>query len=291
MNKNFDSLLNTLKSSITPYDFFVNFDKVFNNVKKIEISLNTMNYLIGKKSDFDNAFREVFKQNPEIYKTFPILLATRENRIEIFEDHSIMYDFVNAQSVEDYLEFVKKTKIVELFSEKGVKNLVDYVLGVEVGLDSNARKNRTGNLMESIVEKYIARVVDKKNYLVQATISDIKKFFNIDMIKFFEDNKNKRFDFAVKYSDILYVIETNYYRTSGSKLNETARSYSKLGQDIKSCDNVKFIWITDGKGWLSTKNNLKEAYDSVEYLLNLFDLENGKLEEIFFGSKRTHTDI
>lgn len=281
MKRKFEEIMDTLKTSITPYDFFVDFKKVFKNVKEIEILLNTMNYLIGKTDHFDQAFKDVFEQNSNIYKVIPVLLATREKNIEILEDRLIKYDFENAQSVDDYLTFVKKTNLIELFTDRGVKNLVDYVTGVEVGLDTNARKNRTGTLMEAKVESYISKIIDSQHYLSQARLVDIKTYLGIDIMASLEVDKNKRFDFAVKVGDKLFLIETNYYRTSGSKLNETARSYAKLSQDIKGIDDVNFVWITDGQGWQSTKNNFKAAYDVIDYLFNLFDLEQDVLTELF----------
>ncbi len=281
IKRSFEEMLSTLKSSITPYDFFVDFNKVFKNVKELEILLNSMNYLLGKE-DFDQAFKDLFEQNSNIYKAIPILLATRENKIEILEDKLVIYDFMHAQSVDDYLMFIKNTNLIKLFTKDGVKNLVDYVIGVEVGLDTNSRKNRTGTLMENKVEKFIKDSVVFKDYITQARIIDIKNNLGIDLSYLLDVDQNKRFDFAVKSQDKLFLIETNYYRTSGSKLNETARSYTKLSEDISKIDDVYFIWITDGQGWLSTKNNFEEAYDHIDYLFNLYDLEQGILKELFF---------
>ena len=59
---------------------------------------------------------------------------------------------------------MKKTGLFNLLQNHLVNNLYDYVLGVECGLNSNARKNRGGHLMEDAVEKFIQKAGFKKGY-------------------------------------------------------------------------------------------------------------------------------
>ena len=81
-------------------------------------------------------------------------------------------------------------------------------------------------------------------------LKDIEKKWNLDLSEMSGHNTStKRFDFVIKTDKQVYVIETNFYSSGGSKLNETARSYKMLAQESKKVDGVTFIWFTDGH-WL-----------------------------------------
>lgn len=284
MKREFNEIIESLKDSIATYNYYVDFNKVYTNVSKIEMQLNLLNYLIGKEN-IEQEFANLALEYPDIIEVIPILLAVRKGEIKIIDGEIISYSFKKMnRDLEDYTKFLRESGIFELFENKKIKNLVDYVIGVEVGLDSNARKNRTGTLMEDIVESYIKKIPNV-NYLRQANKNEIKKHFNfdgLDNLNIDEDNKtNKRFDFVFKSaSGVIYVVETNFYSGSGSKLNETARSYSKLGKDIESIEGVEFVWVTDGVGWRSTQNNLREAYSVIKHLYTLEDLDNDILEKL-----------
>lgn len=281
MKRSFDDIVNNLTESINNYDYYVDFVKVFNNVENIEYKVNILNYLLGKE-DFDSEFRKVFNSNPEVVEVLPILLAIRDKNLSIFDESIIKYDFSNYMKCDEYLEFIHKTGLINLFKDKRIKNLVDYVTGVEVGLDTNSRKNRTGTLMENLVEKHLLKL-DNIEYITQANLKKIKEVFGIDIILGNSDlSINKRFDFVVKDNKSnLFLIETNYYRGSGSKLNETSRSYAKIAEDLKEVENVQFIWITDGQGWEKTKKDFEHAYNSMDHIYTVLDLENNVLENIF----------
>lgn len=285
MKRNFEDIIASLKDSIATYDYYVDFDKVYANVSKVEMQLNLLNYLIGK-DNIEEEFGKLVLDYPDVIHAIPILLAVREGQIKIIDGEYISYNFKKMNhEVKDYAKLIRESGLAELFEKKKIKNLVDYVTGVEVGLDTNARKNRTGHLMENIVESYIKNIPGV-DYLKEATKKDIKAHFKtnvLDSLALDEDNDrtNKRFDFVVKNKKgELLLIETNYYSSSGSKLNETARSYAKLAQDIKGISGVKFVWITDGEGWKSTQNNLREAYNYIDHLYTLEDLDNDTLEKI-----------
>nr|WP_275542180.1 DpnII family type II restriction endonuclease [Helicobacter sp. 12S02634-8] len=112
-----------------------------------------------------------------------------------------------------------------------MSNLVDYATGVETGLDSNARKNRGGHLMENLVEGYIQKAgfIKDKNYFKEMYINQMQKKWSLDLSAISNQGKmEKRFDFVIKTDEQIYVIETNFYASNGSKLNETARSYKTL---------------------------------------------------------------
>ena len=284
MKREFNDIIDSLRDSIATYNYYVDFDKVYKNVSKVEMQLNLLNYLIGKEN-IEEEFIKLIVEYPDVIEVIPILLAVREGEIKIIDGEVILYSFKKMnRNILDYTKLLKESGLIELFEKKKIKNLVDYVTGVEVGLDTNARKNRTGHLMEDIVESYIKKIPNVE-YLKEATKNDIKRCFNTDILDNLslgdEKKTNKRFDFVIKSkSGKLLLIETNFYGGSGSKLNETARSYAKLGKDIKELNGAEFVWITDGKGWRSTQNNLREAYSVIEHLYTLDDLDKGILEKI-----------
>ena len=163
--------------------------------------------------------------------------------------------------------------------QKGhIQNLVDYVTGVEAGLDSNARKNRGGHFFEDLVESYLikAGLTKDKDYFKEMYIHEIEEKWGVDLSCISNEGKTKkRFDFVIKRPDMIYGIETNFYASSGSKLNETARSYKNIALETKDLTFFKFVWITDGHGWGSARNNLKETFEVLEHLYNIADLEEG----------------
>ncbi|MGI6329647.1 MAG: type II restriction endonuclease [Bacilli bacterium] len=284
MKREFNEIIESLKDSIATYDYYVDFDKVYKNVNKVEMQLNLLNYLIGK-DNVEQEFMKLIIEYPDVLEVIPILLAVRQGEIKIIDGEVISYSFKKMnKEVVDYTKLLKKSGLIELFEKKKIKNLVDYVTGVEVGLDTNARKNRTGHIMENIVESYIKKTPNVE-YLKEANKNEIKTYFKTDILDNLnlDDKKeiNKRFDFVVKSkSGKLLLIETNFYGSSGSKLNETARSYAKLGKDIAKIKGAEFVWITDGRGWRFAQSNLKEAYDVIKHLYTLEDLDNGILENI-----------
>ena len=211
-----------------------------------------------------------------------MLLAVRANEIyTIDKDGEFNFSFKKMNySIEEYKMFMKKTKLFDLLQNHIVNNLVDYATGVETGLDSNARKNRGGHLMENLVESYIQKAgfVKEQNYFKEMYIHEIEQKWNVNLSAISNQGKmEKRFDFVIKTNNQIYVIETNFYASGGSKLNETARSYKTLAQEVATIDGVTFIWFTDGCGWNSARNNLEETFDVLDTLYNIQDLENNIL--------------
>ena len=165
-----------------------------------------------------------------------------------------------------------------------INNLVDYATGIETGLDSNGRKNRGGHLMENLVESFIKKAgfVKDKTYFKEMYIHQITTKWGIDLSAISNQGKmEKRFDFVVKTPTMIYGIETNFYGSGGSKLNETARSYKTLALETDAMNDFTFVWFTDGKGWTSARNNLEETYDVMEHIYNIKDLENDVITEVF----------
>ena len=300
MKRDFNDLMLSLKKSITPADFFVDFQKVYISIKEYEIHLNILNSLIGKKN-IEEEFVELVKKYPEVMKSIPILLATHEHKFDIInaptvdmynsiknknfkflEEKFICYDFEKIEHpIDDYAKFLRNSGLFELISDRKIKNLVDYAIGIEVGLDSNTRKNRSGRIMEDVVEKFFQ--ISKISYEKQMSYKDIDSKYGTNLCSI--GKSTKKFDFVFKNKKgVIVLMEVNFYRTQGSKPNETAKSYIELSSKIKQLDNVRFVWVTDGHGWISSRLNLEDAYDNIDYLYTLKDLEDGILEKINNGN-------
>ncbi|MCI6388111.1 MAG: type II restriction endonuclease [Ruminococcus sp.] len=284
-NRNFSEWLLGFRDSIADYGYYIDFEKVHRNVDSIKIELNILNSLIGS-NNIETDFENLINKYPETLKCIPLLLAVRSNEIYAIDgDGDYTYNFKNPNlSVEQYKIFMRKTGLFDLIENHIVNNLVDYATGVETGLDSNGRKNRGGHLMENLVESFIQKsgFVKGVNYFKEMYIHQITDKWNIDLSAISNQGKmEKRFDFVVKTPTMIYGIETNFYGSGGSKLNETARSYKTLALETDTIDGFTFVWFTDGKGWTSARHNLEETFDVMEHIYNIKDLENGIITEVF----------
>lgn len=285
MSRNFEEWLNKFRASISGYDYYVNYEKVIENVMKLRIELNILNSLIGSKNIKED-FADIVTRYPETLKCIPLLLAVRGTEIYAQdEEGAFTYNFKKMNySVEQYEKFMEKTGLFDLLSNHLVNNLIDYALGVETGLDSNGRKNRGGHQMENLVENYIQKAgfVSDVNYFKEMYLSDVEQKWNIDLSALSNDGKaRKRFDFVVKTDNMIYAIETNFYTGGGSKLNETARSYKMLAQEADSVDGFTFVWFTDGIAWRSAKGNLRETFEVLETIYSIDDIEQGVMKKLF----------
>lgn len=283
--RDFNTWLSGFRDSIADYGYYVDFEKVHRNIDSIKVELNILNSLIGSKS-IESDFEKLIADYPNVLKCIPLLLAVRANEIyAIDDDGAFTYTFNRPTlSVEHYKIFMRKTGLFDLIENHIISNLVDYATGVETGMDSNGRKNRGGHLMEDLVEGFIKKAgfVKNENYFKEMYIHQITGKWGIDLSAISNQGKmEKRFDFVVKTDDMIYAIETNFYGSGGSKLNETARSYKTLAWETDTIDGFTFVWFTDGKGWTSARNNLEETFDVMEHIYNIKDLENGIIGEVF----------
>ena len=284
MSRNFNEWLSKFKTSISDYTYYVDFEKIYKNVDKVKVELNILNSLIGSKN-IEEEFQNILVKYPETLECIPLLLAVRSREIFVKDEiNEYLFKFDKmVYSMKDYIKFMKESDLFDLLQNHIINNLYDYVLGIEVGLDSNGRKNRGGHLMEKLVESYIIKAGYKKdvNYFKEMYLKDIEKKWNLDLSEMSGHNTStKRFDFVIKSDKQVYVIETNFYSSGGSKLNETARSYKMLAQESKKVEGVTFIWFTDGTGWNSARKNLEETFNELETMYNIDDLENGILEKL-----------
>ena len=278
MKRDFNKWIGGFRESIADYSYYIDFPKVYRNVDAIKVELNILNTLVGSQN-IEQDFETLVKKYPEVLKCIPILLAVRANEIRAMDedgDYSYRFDRMNC-AIEQYKIFMRKTGLFDLISKHIINNLVDYVIGVETGLDSNGRKNRGGHLMEDLIEGFIQKAGYEKgrDYYKELNLSDIESMWGIDLSAISNQGKaEKRFDFVIKTNKTIYAIETNFYGSSGSKLNETARSYKTLALEARNIDGVKFVWFTDGKGWNSARHNLEETFDVLDDIYNINDLEN-----------------
>lgn len=278
--RNFDSWLNTFRQSIATYKYYTDFDTVSRNTDKFKVELNILNALVGSRN-IEKDFEGLIAKYPECLKVIPVLLAKRENEIFCMDKQgAITYNFSNELlSMNQYAYFMRETGLFSLIQERIISNLYDYVLGVNVGLDSNGRKNRGGHLMEDLCEEYIKATGLPYGKEVYISSIEKKSGLNLSSISNNGDVK-KRFDFVVYGQQSIYAFECNFYASGGSKLNETARSYKNIALESQSINGFTFVWITDGQGWRHARHNLKETFDVLATLYNISDLEGGVLKAL-----------
>lgn len=266
MMKDFQEFLNTLSETNASLNYFTDFSKVRKNTAKIEIKLNQLNYLIGK-ANLSKAIEEVYNENPTAFEVLDILIAVRDNdnKKVLNDDGKTVFLKTYFTSLQGIIEYIEKTGLADILKNKSITNLVDYVFGIEVGLDTNARKNRGGDNMANLVaQTFIKSGITFKREVNSSEFDDIKSL----------GQDLKRFDFTVSTKKKTYLIETNFYNVGGSKLNEVARAYSEIAPKINKYPNYEFVWITDGTGWLSAKNKLEEAYSIIPSIYNLANIKN-----------------
>jgi type II restriction enzyme len=266
MSEQFKNFLSQFSETNATLDYFTDFKKIKSNVNKISIKLNQLNYLIGKEN-LKEAVNELYQENPKVFEVLDILIAIRKNKkAKTFNNNGeiVLLDtyFTTPESI---LEYIEETGLAEVFRNNEVTNLVDYVFGIEVGLDTNARKNRGGDNMS----KAVSLIFDKAGVFYK---KEVNNTIFPDILSLGADVK--RFDFVIKTKKKTYLIETNYYNSGGSKLNETARAYSDVAPKINQYADYEFVWITDGQGWFTAKNKLEEAFSIIPSMYNLTTLEN-----------------
>ena len=280
-NRNFATWLATFRQSINSYGYYTDFKRVYANAEKLKIEISMLNTLVGAKN-IEAEFESILNRYPECLKVIPVLLAVR--KMEIFcQDNNGACNYIfsrKAQSVEQYKYFMRKTGLFDMLENHVISNLYDYVMGVEVGLDSNSRKNRGGHQMENLVEYYLIK--SGVEYYKEMYLTEIERKWNIDLSAISaEGTSTKRWDFVVRTPSRIFVIETNFYASSGSKLNETARSYKMIAEEAKLIDGFSFVWITDGVGWSDARRNLEETFNILEDMYNIADMENGIFNSLF----------
>lgn len=275
LKRKFDTWFAELRDSIADYGYYINFKQVYENLENTAPELKKMSKLIGSKN-IESEFIALINKNPEVLSCIPLLLATRETQIPAC---NIVYDFKNPNlSAKQYAVFMQETGLFDLLQNPLVGGtLINCAIGIEIGLNANARKNRSGHLMENLVQKHIERAgfIKDETYFKEMNACEIEERFGIDLGALTNQGQTeKRFDFVIYTPDMIYGVESNFYQSTGSKINETARGYMSLASKAEMIPGFTFVWITDGKGWKKTKSALKTAYNTIEHLYNIADLEN-----------------
>lgn len=278
-NKNFDYWLSSFQNTNRTFVYWVDFSKIIKNADSIKVELNILNSLIGSEN-IERDFVELITKYPECLKCIPLLIAVRSSEIEQVEGiFDFSEKFAKASFIADkekYIEFMEKVGLFDIIKNRTIKNLYDYVVGIEVGLDTNARKNRGGDLMSKIVSDYFD--ANKIKYEKEVYTHDLEKRYGLDLSSITNNGQaSKRFDFVVEKNGTVFGIEVNFYSGGGSKLNETARSYKEIATASKDVKNFQFVWITDGAGWKKAKKNLKETFDILDDIYNIADMNSGEL--------------
>ncbi len=266
MQKDFDLFISQLSETNATLHYFTDFEKVIRNTNKIAIKLNQLNYLIGK-NDLRSAIKELYEENPKVFEVLDILLAvrTKDKKKTFSADGKLVLLESYFTSLQGVIDFIEQSGLAEVFKNKNITNLADYVFGVEVGLDTNARKNRSGeNMAQTVALKFKNADIPFREEVNSSEFEEIKSL----------GQDLKRFDFVIQTKKKTYLIETNFYNGGGSKLNEVARAYSDIAPKINRYEKFEFVWITDGQGWLSAKNKLGEAYSLIPSVYNLANLDD-----------------
>lgn len=266
MNKGFDKFMSQLQETNQTLDFFCDFGKISQNVDNIKLSLCMLNSLIGA-TDMRKAVEVIWNRDKTAFSVMDILIAVRsEGKKKVLNGlgQCVVMDSLST-SVDGVMEFLESTGLQTLFQSKRINNLVDYVFGIETGLDTNARKNRSGHVMEHrVAEMFSQKGVNFRREVYSSEWPEISAVLGDD---------EKRFDFVVETAERIFLVEVNFYSSGGSKLNEVARSYSDIAPKINSVPGFEFVWITDGIGWKSAKNKLQEAYNIIPHIYNLTNIE------------------
>lgn len=287
-DEKFKILINTLSLTNRTPQYYVNWEKAEANTRALEISLNTLNYLIGKNNIYQEA-KTLFQEQPNLIKAIPRLLAIREEKFEVLrisENANLLFenlDFKNIDilNIEKYIDFANESGLLEFLSKKATKSLVDYVFGVEVGLDSNGRKNRSGTFMEQIVEEKIANICKDNGleYIPQANATKIRMKWNVD-VPYKESMRNHDFAIYNPRTNKLIIVEVNYYGGGGSKLKSVSGEFAELSTYLhETAPKIQFVWVTDGQGWHTATRPLRDAFEVIDYIINLNMLNADYLEK------------
>lgn len=283
-NRTFSQWFSTFRQSINAYGYYIDFRKVYENAERWKTEIYLLNSLVGSK-DIETEFEALLAKYPDCVRAVPILLAVREYEIYCQDENgAVRYRFDRkTQTPAQYRYFMRETGLFDMLQNHIVSNLYDYVTGVEVGLGSNGRKNRGGRQMEDLAESYLKK--SGAEYYKEMYLTEIERKWNMDLSAISADGTStKRWDFVVKTPSLVWVIETNFYASGGSKLNETARSYKMIAEEAKTIPGFRFVWITDGGGWNGARRNLEETFQVLEDMYDIADMENGVFESLFKGA-------
>lgn len=262
MDPSFEAFVSQLQHTSKTLGYYSDFDKISSHIEDIRISLHLLNSLIGAE-DLPGTVHKIWALDRTTFRTLALLIAVRDASKELVLDpgHGAEVSMKSYfESEEGVLQFLEETGLGAMLTTKRINNLVDYALGVETGLDTNARKNRSGKMMEALVEARLKEAGIPYSAQQSGNLWEpVRAALGAD---------RKRFDFVVRTRRSTYLIEVNFYNSTGSKPNEVARAYSDLAPKINALPGFDFVWVTDGN-WETSQNKLEEAYRTIPLLYNL----------------------
>lgn len=281
-------LSDTLIETNYTYDFFVNWSKVTNNRDAFKYEIALLKSLKNSSEPITD-FRNLLAKYPEVIKVIPILLACRDGLLKVLKsiETGLQYETFNfsqrsydEKEIEDIVDFTKNTGLLDMICH--MDSATDYLLGVEVGLDTNARKNRSGLFLEKMVTETLVELSARYSSLIvveQKSFGYVAEKYNVQIPPTLKDRK---FDYAVINKGKATTIEVNFYGGTGSKPSEIVGSYTDRNRVLTSA-GWKFVWLTDGMGWRRMKNPLRVGVENIDYVINSNFLRRGLLEQIILA--------
>lgn len=274
MKKEFNSWLDTFQPTLATCDYFTDFEKVNDRIKELKPQIKTIKQII-KQKDISLAIENELKIDFSIMSILPLFIAVN-TKDTTFIDAKGKYQTISFnKSTNDlsvYMEFINTSGIVDVLKRVKSVGVEKYLFGILVGLDSNRRKNRMGHLAEDKLEEILQKTGNP--YYKEVTLETIKERYNIDISQLSNHKvSSKRFDYIMEKNGELYLFESSYYTSNGSKQNELSRSYTEICKAINNIQGLHFIWVVDGNGWKSSKNALEKAYNVMPDVYNFSELE------------------
>ena len=274
VKKEFNSWLDTFQPTLATCDYFTDFDKVNDRIKELKPQIKTIKQII-KQKDISLAIENELKIDFSIMSILPLFIAVN-TKDTTFIDAKGKYQTISFnKSTNDlsvYMEFINTSGIVDVLKRVKSVGVEKYLFGILVGLDSNRRKNRMGHLAEDKLEEILQKTGNP--YYKEVTLETIKERYNVDISQLSNHKvSSKRFDYIMEKNGELYLFESSYYTSNGSKQNELSRSYTEICKAINNIQGLHFIWVVDGNGWKSSKNALEKAYNVMPDVYNFSELE------------------
>lgn len=259
----FDYFFDTLLPTNRTYEYYVNWEKVKDNV----ITYLTEICLLNSLTRIDVLEREaklieIISKYPEVIPVVPLIIAIREKNVVVLDIGDQLFykkfkfnEKLKEEEILDIVEFCKKSGILDLFGE--INDLYAYLLGMEVGLDSNARKNRSGKIFEHLV-----------GLLLKDRLRDYPSFTLKEEDSSLEIKRKKRADFVIYHNNSpKIVLECNFYASTGSKPIEVANAYIDLDHKCKE-KNLMLVWVTDGPAWPKMRNTIERTFNEIDFPMN-----------------------
>lgn len=258
-------------------EWYVDFNKVRKNLSEYQKPIQQLQAVLNLPNLENNLFLLASKDFVFLKLLF-LLIGQRWDKLEVVQDWQINANqTLTPRKWKQIFLFLTQAGLIKVLTDQTINHVFDYLFGIEVGLDSNARKNRTGKIMETKVQQILESKQRQKIiswYTSQKSIPDITKTVDLALSQLSPTLEDKRFDFIYQKANTLYLLEVNCYNVGGSKINETIRAYQKLAQEVtKQGKNLEFIWITDGIYWQNNPKVWNSTKQKFKYLLSLKDFE------------------